>query len=165
MDTWNMSQLKQMALGGNKKLKLYFQNYDLNDESVQQRYNTRAAEYYRLNLRSQCENMPFGDKQPSYEIGREQIPADEIRSPEEIMGHMNQEQPNQKANADGTDYLSYFSYGAQQLQEKAAYAAQAAKAKAGEVGTSENVKYAQDSLYSLGSKAGEKGYTAAATIQ
>ena len=34
MDTWNMSQLKQMALGGNQKLRNYLQNYDLNEESV-----------------------------------------------------------------------------------------------------------------------------------
>ena len=35
MDSWDMNQLKQMALGGNKKLKEFLQNYDLNDESVQ----------------------------------------------------------------------------------------------------------------------------------
>lgn len=34
MDTWSEKQLKLMALGGNKKLREFFQNYDLNDESV-----------------------------------------------------------------------------------------------------------------------------------
>lgn len=63
-----------MALGGNKKLKDFFQNYDLNDESVQQRYNTRAADFYRLKLRSQGENIPFDETNPTYEIGREQVP-------------------------------------------------------------------------------------------
>jgi len=74
-----------MALGGNKKLKEFLQNYDLNDESVEQRLNTRASEYYRLCIRSQCETIIFSDKQPSYEIGREQIPSDEVRSVDQIM--------------------------------------------------------------------------------
>ena len=35
MDTWSEKKLKLMAMGGNKKLKEFFQIYDLNDESVQ----------------------------------------------------------------------------------------------------------------------------------
>lgn len=61
MDTWTEKQLRLMALGGNKKLKDLFQNYDLNEESVQKRYNTRACEFYRLQLRSISENIPFND--------------------------------------------------------------------------------------------------------
>lgn len=71
MDTWMENQLKLMAIGGNKKLKDFFQNYDLNDESIQARYNTRASEYHRLYLRCMCENIPFGEKEPSYDLGRE----------------------------------------------------------------------------------------------
>lgn len=51
MDTWSNEQLKMMALGGNKRLRAFFQNYDLNEESVELRFTTRAAEYYRLQLR------------------------------------------------------------------------------------------------------------------
>lgn len=47
MDTWNDKQLKMMTIGGNKALHEFFQFYDLNDESVQTRYKTRAADYYR----------------------------------------------------------------------------------------------------------------------
>lgn len=36
-----------MSLGGNKNLGEYFQIYDLIDESVQSRYKTKAAEFYR----------------------------------------------------------------------------------------------------------------------
>jgi hypothetical protein len=32
-----------------------------------------------------CENIPFGEKEPSYDAGREQIPVDEARTAEEIM--------------------------------------------------------------------------------
>jgi hypothetical protein len=47
MDAWNERQLKMMSLGGNKNLGEFFQNYDLIDESVQSRYKTKAAEFYR----------------------------------------------------------------------------------------------------------------------
>ena len=52
MDTWLESQLKLMALGGNKKLRDFFQNYDLNEEEVNVKYNSCASEYYRVLLRS-----------------------------------------------------------------------------------------------------------------
>ncbi len=82
MDTWMENQLKLMALGGNKKLKEFFQNYDLNDESIQVKYNTRVSEYNRLYLRCMCENIPFREKQPSYDYGREKIPIEEDRTAE-----------------------------------------------------------------------------------
>jgi hypothetical protein len=47
MDTWNERQLKLMSLGGNKNLGEFFQIYELIDESVQSRYKTKAAEFYR----------------------------------------------------------------------------------------------------------------------
>ena len=59
MDTWTEKQLKMMALGGNKKLKEFFQNYDLNDETVQIRYKTNAAGFYRVLLRSSSDGIPF----------------------------------------------------------------------------------------------------------
>ena len=36
-----------MTLGGNKVSREFFQGYDLADESVQVKYKTRAAEYFR----------------------------------------------------------------------------------------------------------------------
>lgn len=79
MDTWSERQLKLMALGGNKELKNYFQNFDLNEESVQLRYNTRAADHYRLMIRSASDNIPFAEIKPEYSAGREQIPENEAR--------------------------------------------------------------------------------------
>ncbi len=46
-----------MALGGNKNLKDFYSNYDLTDDNVQLRYNTRAADFYRLKLRCISEMM------------------------------------------------------------------------------------------------------------
>ena len=80
MDTWSEKQLRLMALGGNKNLKDFYSNYDLTDENVQLRYNTRAADFYRLKLRCISEMMQFNEEPPNYEAGREQIAADEQRS-------------------------------------------------------------------------------------
>ena len=50
MDSWNDKQLKMMNLGGNKNLAEFFSDYDLMSESLQTRYKTKAAEYYRLKV-------------------------------------------------------------------------------------------------------------------
>jgi len=47
MDSWSEKQLKFMSLGGNQKLKKYFEDFDLMDEPVQNRYKTQASVYYR----------------------------------------------------------------------------------------------------------------------
>ena len=47
LDSWSERQLKMMTLGGNKVAREFFQGYDLADESVQVKYKTRAAEYFR----------------------------------------------------------------------------------------------------------------------
>ena len=78
MDTWTEKQLRLMALGGNARLKSFFENYDLHEENLQLRYSTRAAEFYRLELRSNSEMIPFNEEKPSYDQGREQMPPEEI---------------------------------------------------------------------------------------
>ena len=80
MDNWNEKQLRLMALGGNKNLKEFNSNYDLADENVQLRYNTRAADFYRLKLRCISEMMSFDEEKPTYDAGREQISAEDMRS-------------------------------------------------------------------------------------
>ena len=47
LDSWSERQLKMMTLGGNKHLYEYFQFYDLNEESLQMKYKTKAAEFHR----------------------------------------------------------------------------------------------------------------------
>jgi len=69
-----------MSLGGNKQLSEFFSHYDLNDESVQTRYKTKAAEYYRHKLRNLCEGVPFSEEKPIYDLGREVI-LEKMRSP------------------------------------------------------------------------------------
>lgn len=126
-----------MALGGNTKLQEFFQIYDLNDESVQQRYGTRGADFYRLQLRTMCENIPLSDQKPTYESGREQMPVSEGKSAEEIMEN-NPPYQSADANAGGNQDsyldtgLSYFNYAKAKASENVAYVAEVAKAKADE---------------------------------
>jgi hypothetical protein len=47
MDTWGEHHLKFMALGSNEKMKRFFEGFELMDESVQTRYKTVAADFYR----------------------------------------------------------------------------------------------------------------------
>jgi hypothetical protein len=47
MDAWNEKQLKMMSIGGNKSLLSFFKNFDLNEDPLQTKYKTKAAEFYR----------------------------------------------------------------------------------------------------------------------
>lgn len=70
MDTWLEAQLKLMALGGNKKLRDFFEKYDLHEEEINNKYNSCAAEWYRGQLRSLGDGVPFNETEPSYEEGK-----------------------------------------------------------------------------------------------
>lgn len=47
LDAWNEKQLKCMTVGGNKKFKDFLAIYDLDNETIDYKYQTKAAEYYR----------------------------------------------------------------------------------------------------------------------
>jgi ADP-ribosylation factor GTPase-activating protein 1 len=56
MDSWKPLQLKMMELGGNQKLKDFFRKHNIADDMpIKQKYNTRAADWYRKNLRALAE--------------------------------------------------------------------------------------------------------------
>jgi len=46
MDSWNEKHLKYMCLGGNLKLKEFFQSFALQEFSLD-RYKTKASVFYR----------------------------------------------------------------------------------------------------------------------
>lgn len=85
MDQWTEKELKYMGLGGNKIYFDFFQQYDLNEEQVQMKYKSKAAEYYRLKVRalsiisltgllqlaSMVEDNIFYQSKPPYEEGRD----------------------------------------------------------------------------------------------
>ena len=57
LDSWNEKQLKCMSVGGNKKFREFLAIYDLDNETVDFKYNTKAAEYYRKKVCSFISNI------------------------------------------------------------------------------------------------------------
>ncbi|EER13173.1 ADP-ribosylation factor GTPase-activating protein GCS1, putative [Perkinsus marinus ATCC 50983] len=47
MDTWNPKQLKKMEVGGNGKFNKFCREMEIDKMSISEKYNTKAAEYYR----------------------------------------------------------------------------------------------------------------------
>lgn len=53
MDNWKPAQLNMMALGGNRRLKEFFEEHGIPAHMpIVEKYNTRAAKWYRDNLRA-----------------------------------------------------------------------------------------------------------------
>merc|ERR1719424_58105 len=73
MDSWKPLQLKLMELGGNQKLKAFFRLHKIADMPIVQKYNTRAAEWYRKNLRALAEGT---DQPPPLPEGTASLPSE-----------------------------------------------------------------------------------------
>lgn len=66
MDSWSVSQLNMMTIGGNKRFKDFIQSYAFApDASIQVKYYSKAAEYYRDLLKSEAENRRLTYPPPS----------------------------------------------------------------------------------------------------
>lgn len=58
MDSWKPQQLRAMELGGNARLNKFFREHGVADDlPIAQKYNTRAADWYRRNLKSEIEGQ------------------------------------------------------------------------------------------------------------
>ena len=56
MDSWSEKQIKMMRLGGNKRMVDWFDKHNIpKSTSIQQKYNTPAAQLYRLRLKAIAE--------------------------------------------------------------------------------------------------------------
>jgi hypothetical protein len=72
LDSWSASQLTLMGLGGNKRFKDFIQSYTFQpDASIQTKYCSKAAEYYRDLLKSEAENRRLTFPPPSAIEGME----------------------------------------------------------------------------------------------
>mmetsp|Transcript_27938 Transcript_27938/g.64472 ORF Transcript_27938/g.64472 Transcript_27938/m.64472 type:complete len:525 (-) Transcript_27938:8-1582(-) len=82
MDSWKPIQLKMMELGGNRKLKDFFRQHSIPDDMpITQKYNTRAADWYRRNLRALAE----GSELPApLEDGTGHLPTSEALSTTQV---------------------------------------------------------------------------------
>jgi len=50
MDTWNEKQLRKMEVGGNERFRQFITKYGLDKLAVDDRYNTKACEWYRQKI-------------------------------------------------------------------------------------------------------------------
>ena len=71
-DEFNYLQLRVLINGGNKAAFDFYEQYDLANETVQKKYSTVAAQYYRDRLRKSLEGKlaTAEGPQPSWEDGR-----------------------------------------------------------------------------------------------
>eukprot|EP00922_Rhytidocystis_sp_ex-Travisia-forbesii_P009118 GHVS01013322.1.p1 GENE.GHVS01013322.1~~GHVS01013322.1.p1 ORF type:complete len:262 (+),score=37.83 GHVS01013322.1:286-1071(+) len=60
MDSWSDKQKKMMKEGGNSKLKIIFDEHEVSNMNIKEKYSTKAAAYYRELLRavSECRSGP-----------------------------------------------------------------------------------------------------------
>ena len=72
MDSWSVAQLTMMQIGGNKRFKDFIQSFDFpEDVSIQAKYYSKAAEYYRELIKSESENRQMTRPPPSATEGLE----------------------------------------------------------------------------------------------
>ena len=66
-----------MSLGGNKNLKEFFRTYDLNEESVQTKYKSKASAYYRSKV---CNKFIYIHPIDSYDAWLREYLSKNLRS-------------------------------------------------------------------------------------
>merc|ERR1719498_684291 len=59
-------------MGGNAKMREFFDRYDLNEESQNMKYSTVAAAYYKRWILAMTQGKEFTEAAPLYEEGRQQ---------------------------------------------------------------------------------------------
>lgn len=73
MDSWKPLQLRLMEQGGNQRLRAFFRQHNISDDTpIRQKYSTRAAEWYRRNLRALAEGSELPPPLPE---GTGHLPA------------------------------------------------------------------------------------------
>ncbi|KAG2483137.1 hypothetical protein HYH03_017983 [Edaphochlamys debaryana] len=66
MDAWSADQLKKMQCGGNGKLNSFLQSYGIpKSMDIKDKYNSRAAEFFREKLRAEVEGRSYTPPPPS----------------------------------------------------------------------------------------------------
>ena len=71
MDSWSEKQIKMMRLGGNAKMLEWFNMHNIpKSTSIQQKYNTPAAQLYSLRLKAIAEG-----REPPTELPKQNLQA------------------------------------------------------------------------------------------
>lgn len=69
-DRWEEMNLKAVVLGGNLKMKKFFAEFDLLDETPENRYRTIAAHFYKRKLNSEMHGDTLVEEIPDYLEGK-----------------------------------------------------------------------------------------------
>lgn len=65
MDAWNPDQLRRMQLGGNDKLNKFLAQYGVAKHvEIRDKYNSKAAEFFREKLRAEVDGRPYTPPAP-----------------------------------------------------------------------------------------------------
>eukprot|EP00747_Dinoflagellata_sp_TGD_P218340 gnl/TRDRNA2_/TRDRNA2_90612_c0_seq2.p1 gnl/TRDRNA2_/TRDRNA2_90612_c0~~gnl/TRDRNA2_/TRDRNA2_90612_c0_seq2.p1 ORF type:complete len:209 (+),score=26.75 gnl/TRDRNA2_/TRDRNA2_90612_c0_seq2:160-786(+) len=73
MDKWKDEQLQRMRVGGNQRLRSFLEQYGLENAATEEKYQTRACEYYRDYLCKLADGAETLPTQPSIEEGRKRV--------------------------------------------------------------------------------------------
>ncbi|KAI7846015.1 hypothetical protein COHA_000553 [Chlorella ohadii] len=66
MDAWNPDQLRRMQLGGNDKLNKFLAQYGVAKHTeIRDKYNSKAAEFFREKLRAEVDGRPYTPPPPT----------------------------------------------------------------------------------------------------
>uniref|UniRef100_A0A7R9ZZF5 Arf-GAP domain-containing protein n=1 Tax=Pyrodinium bahamense TaxID=73915 RepID=A0A7R9ZZF5_9DINO len=83
MDSWKPVHLRMMELGGNRRFAEFLREQGVpEDLPIRQKYLTRAAEWYRKDLRARAEGTT---PPPMLPAGTGHLPAEGAMSPEQLM--------------------------------------------------------------------------------
>jgi len=84
MDSWKPVHLRMMELGGNRRFAEFLRQHGIpEDMPLRQKYRTRAAEWYRENLRAEAEGTELPDPLPE---GTGHLPSEDGAN--DLMGAM-----------------------------------------------------------------------------
>ncbi|KAJ9510372.1 hypothetical protein QJQ45_015842 [Haematococcus lacustris] len=69
MDSWSADQLRKMQAGGNGKLNAFLQQYGIDKYTdINEKYNTKAAEYFKEMVKAEAEDRAYTPPPPSASV-------------------------------------------------------------------------------------------------
>eukprot|EP00358_Blepharisma_japonicum_P001748 CAMPEP_0202949278 /NCGR_PEP_ID=MMETSP1395-20130829/15404_1 /ASSEMBLY_ACC=CAM_ASM_000871 /TAXON_ID=5961 /ORGANISM="Blepharisma japonicum, Strain Stock R1072" /LENGTH=333 /DNA_ID=CAMNT_0049652171 /DNA_START=171 /DNA_END=1172 /DNA_ORIENTATION=+ len=108
MDTWSPHQLQLMSNGGNRRLREYFTSYSMPQcSTIQFKYYTKAAEYYRDLLKAEVERRQLSYPPPTPSMALQpyaQAPAPRPQVPRPTDTRKSIENPNFSTNCRSDSY-------------------------------------------------------------
>ena len=84
-DEFNYLQLRVLINGGNKAAFDFFEVYDLQNEPVQKRYNSEAAQFYRDKIKGLLEQgvlAASSARVPDFDKGRKPMTSEKRQTPQ-----------------------------------------------------------------------------------